>query len=200
MKEVGGVNVFSKVAADTTIGKFQSRIYTGFDAQFTVETALGLTTLRGEYVSGTQPGQSKSTNSPTSDFTKVTGTATVPESYIREFNAGYIFFSQTISRTPLTLVVKYDFYDPNTKVKGNEIGKTVVATGIKATNEADIKHTTLGVGILFAVSNNVKITAYYDMVTNEKTKNLAPDFSKSNSNYSKDLKDNVFTLRLQYKF
>jgi len=38
------------------------------------------------------------------------------------------------------------------------------------------------------------------MVTNEKTKNLAPDFSKSNSNYAKDLKDNVFTLRLQYKF
>lgn len=200
MSESGGVKVFLKTPASDTIGTFQKREYKGFDAQLTVETPIGLTTLRGEYVYGTQPGQSKSTTSPTSDFTKVTGSATVPDAYVREFNAGYFLLSQTIARTPLTLVVKYDFYDPNTKVKGDEIGKSVVASGVKATTEADIKHTTLGLGVLFAVSSNVKITAYYDMVSNEKTNNLAPDFSKSNSNYSKDLKDNVFTLRLQYKF
>ncbi len=198
--KVSGVNVFSKVVGDTTVGEFQKRVYTGFDAQFTIETALGLTTLRGEYIYGTQPGQSKSTNSPTSDFTKVTGTATVPETYVRNFNAGYAILTQSIARTPFTLVVKYDFYDPNTDVEGDEIGKSVVATGVKATTEGDIKHTTLGVGLLWAISNNVRLTAYYDMVTNEKTKNLKPDFTKSNSNFSKDLKDNVFTVRLQYKF
>jgi len=200
MSESGGVNVFLKTPASDTIGTFHKREYKGFDAQLTVETAIGLTTLRGEYVYGTQPGQSKKTASPTSDFTKVSGTATIPDTYVRDFNAGYLFLSQTIARTPLTLIVKYDFYDPNTKLKGNEIGKSVVGAVYKATNEADLKYSTLGVGMLFAVSSNVKITAYYDMVTNEKTANLKPDFTKSNSNYSKDLKDNVFTLRLQYKF
>jgi hypothetical protein len=43
----------------------------------------------------------------------------------------------------------------------------------------------------------VKFVAYYDMVKNEKvnaaaTGSLAP--------YRNDLKDNVFTLRMQYKF
>ncbi len=208
MSESGGTKIFLKTPASDTIGTYHKREYKGFDAQLTFETAIGLTTLRGEYVYGTQPGTDKSTTSPTADFTKTSPTvkngtvvvSSIPDSYVREFNAGYFLLSQTIARTPLTLIVKYDFYDPNTKVKGDEIGKSVVATGVKATTEADIKHTTLGLGVLFAVSSNVKITAYYDMVTNEKTTNLKPDFTKSNSNFSKDLKDNVFTLRLQYKF
>jgi opacity protein-like surface antigen len=200
MTESGGVNVFLKTPASDTIGTYHKREYKGFDAQLTFESPIGLTTLRGEYVLGTQPGQSKKTTSPTSDFTKVSGTATIPDTYVRDFNAGYFFLSQTIARTPLTLVVKYDFYDPNTKVKGNEIGNSVVGAVYKATTEADLRYSTLGMGVLFAVSSNVKITAYYDMVTNEKTSNLKPDFTKSNSNFSKDLKDNVFTLRLQYKF
>ena len=190
MAEVGGVNVFSKLGADTTIGKFHKRQYKGIDAQVTIETVVGLTTLRGEYVMGDQPGQAKTSTSPTTDFTKVTAPATVPDGYNRKFNGGYIYFVQSIAHTPITLVAKYDFYDPNTKVKGDEIGKT--SAGQKATTAADLKYSTLGLGALLAVSNNVKVTAYYDMVTNEKSSNL--------SGYTKDLKDNVFTLRLQYKF
>jgi len=190
MKQTSGIQGFSKVTADTTIGDFQKREYKGADAQLTVETQLGLTTIRGEYIYGTQPGQSKKTTSPTTDFTVVTGTATVPDCYIRNFSAGYVYLIQSISHTPITLIAKYDIYDPNTKVKGNDIGKSV--TGQKATTSADIKYSTLGLGAILAVSNNIKITAYYDMVTNEKSNSLA--------GFSKDLKDNVFTFRVQYKF
>lgn len=196
MSELAGVKVFLQTPASDTVGTYHKREYKGVDAQLTVETAIGLTTLRGEYVFGSQPGQSKSTTSPTSDFTKSTS---IPDSYIREFSAGYFLFFQTIAKTPLTLVLKYDFYDPNTKVKGDEIGQSV-AGATKATTEADVKFTTLGAGVIFTVSNNVRITAYYDMVTNEKTSNLILDPAKTKSNYAKDLKDNVFTLRLQYKF
>ncbi len=190
MKRTGGIQGFSKVTADTTIGDFQKRDYKGADAQLTVETQLGLTTIRGEYIYGTQPGQSKKTTSPTTDFTVVTGTATVPDCYIRNFSAGYVYLIQSISHTPITLIAKYDIYDPNTKVKGNDLGKSV--PGQKATTSADIKYSTLGLGAILAVSNNIKITAYYDMVTNEKSNSLA--------GFSKDLKDNVFTFRVQYKF
>lgn len=190
MVEVGGVNAFSKLATNTTIGDFQKREYKGIDEQVTIETVVGLTTIPGEYVMGDQSGQAKTSTSPTTDFTKVTGSATVPDGYNRKFNGGYIYFVQSIAHNPITLVAKYDFYDPNTKVKGDEIGKT--EAGQKATKAADLKYSTLGLGALLAVSNNVKVIAYYDMVTNEKSSNL--------SGYTKDLKDNVFTLRLQYKF
>lgn len=191
MYDASGVKAFLKtpVGADT-IGTFQKREYKGADAQLTVETVFGLSTLRGEYVMGVQPGQSKTSTSPTADFTKVTAPATVPDSYIRNFKSGYVCFIQTISHTPITLVAKYDFYDPNTKIKGNEIGLTT--TGAKATTATDLKYTTLGLGAILAVSSNVKITAYYDMVKNETSTNLAK--------YATNLKDNVFTLRLQYKF
>lgn len=191
MFEDNGVKAFFKTPAGAdTIGTFQKREYKGVDAQFTVETAVGLTTLRGEYVMGIQPGQSKSSTSPTTDFTKVTAPATAPDTYYRRLNAGYLFLVQTINHTPITLVAKYDFYDPNTEIKGNQIGKTT--TGAKATTAADLKYSTLGLGALLAVSSNVKITAFYDIVKNESSSSLA--------NYSKDLKDNVFTLRVQYKF
>lgn len=191
MSEAGGVKAFLKtpVGADS-IGTFQKREYKGFDAQLTVETVLGLTTLRGEYVMGTQPGQSKSSTSPTTDFKVVTGTATIPDTYIRNFKAGYVCFVQSIPHTPISLVAKYDFYDPNTKVSGNEVGTSIAAQ--KATTAADLKYTTLGLGAIFAVSNNVKITAYYDMVKNETSTHLAK--------YATNLKDNVFTFRIQYKF
>lgn len=190
--DVDGVNVFTRFPSDTStqVGQFRKREYKGIDAQLTVETVLGFTSLRGEYVYGIQPGQSKSSTSPTTDFIKGVATESLPDTYVRNFKAGYVYFVQSISHTPITLVAKYDFYDPNTKVKGNEIGKSV--SGEKATTAADLKYTTLGLGAIFAISNNVKVTAYYDMVTNEKSSSL--------KGYSKDLKDNVFTFRVQYKF
>ena len=62
----------------------------------------------------------------------------------------------------------------------------------KKTTAADIKYTTLGLGLAYRWDSNIKLTAYYDMVTNETSSNL--------SGYTQDLKDNVFTLRMQYKF
>jgi hypothetical protein len=47
-------------------------------------------------------------------------------------------------------------------------------------------------GLAYRWDANVKITAYYDMVKNEKSKSL--------SGFTNDVKDNVFTLRVQVKF
>ena len=91
------------------------------------------------------------------------------------------------------LVVKYDWYDANTEMAGDEIGMAISGTGnYKKSNKTDLKYSTLGIGYNFLMNENVKFVFYYDMVTNETSTNL--------SGYSKDLKDNVFTLRLQYKF
>ena len=95
------------------------------------------------------------------------------------------------------IVVKYDWYDPNTKVSGDDIGKAVLnphGATFKTTSTQDLKYTTLGLGYIFKLDNNVKFTLYYDMVTNEATKNIIA------GGYWRDLKDNVLTLRVQYKF
>ena len=90
-------------------------------------------------------------------------------------------------KTKYKLVVKYEWFDPNTNVDDDIIG----AKANSRTSKADIAYTTLGLGVLYDYDDNVRVTAYYDITTNEST-NLA--------GYTNDLKDNVFTLRIQYKF
>jgi phosphate-selective porin len=55
----------------------------------------------------------------------------------------------------------------------------------------EIKYTMLGVGYNLYLTQNVKFMFYYNMVTNETVKI---------SGYTRDLKDNIFTARLQYRF
>jgi hypothetical protein len=83
-------------------------------------------------------------------------------------------------------MVKYDWYDPNIKVSSGEIGKP--ATNL---TPADIKFSTLGVGFARYIKSSLKLLAYYDVVRNEKT-NLA--------GFTNDMKDNIFTLRVQMRF
>lgn len=160
----------------------QKRKYYGADAQFSIEWVAGITTLRGEYIQGEQPGTSSSTTSPAAAVTS--------NVYSRKFNGAYFYFVHNIASTPFQLVAKYDWYDPNTDVKGDDIGKKV-AKG-KSFGAADVRYDTYGFGLVYLWDANVKITLYYDVIMNEKSANL--------TGYNKDLKDNLFTARVQYKF
>src|SRR6185436_4243379 len=156
---------------DWLVRKEVKREYIGFDAQVSIDWAPGITTLRGEYIQGTQPGTASSSTS--------TMVALTSDIYKRKFNGAYLYFLQNIMQTPWQLVVKYDWYDPNTDVAGDDIAKT---TGIRSftdnmgavskytvakTGATDLKYTTLGLGLVYRWDANVKLTAYYDMVTNE---------------------------------
>jgi hypothetical protein len=189
-KDDAGVTGFKIESAAGNKGKtYPERKYTGFDAQFSIDWLIGLTTLRGEFISGDQPTIYSAT-----DMQRVTTSPSAAVNapiYKRKFNGAYFYFLQNISTTPFQAIVKYDWYDPNTDVEKDGIGKSV-ANGLKATNAADIKYTTLGLGLAYRWDANVKLTAYYDMVANEKSPNL--------SGYNQDLNDNVFTLRAQIKF
>lgn len=170
-------------ALDTTNttykGKYAKRLYYGAEALFSVKSLLGTTTIRGEYVFGQQPGSATSSKSPQA--------ATTGATYIRQFNGAYAFFIHRIMNTKHELHVKYEWYDPNTKVAAAEIGKTASNLGA-----ADIKFSALGLGYNFYITENFKFLAYYNMVSNE----VAPSLS----GHTRDLKDNVLTLRVQAKF
>jgi len=185
----GNIMAYTVDSTSSSIGSKLRREYFGADAQVSFDLPFGLTQLRGEYISGTQPGLVKSSTSPSSQPTT--------DAYIRNFNGAYFYWVQNIFQSKHQFVLKYDWYDPNTDVSGNEIGTKVTGSN-KPTNAYDIKYSTLGIGWIYKWNSQVKITAYYDIVTNETTSNIKD--ASTLKDLSKDRKDNVFTLRVQYKF
>ncbi len=183
--------------ADSAAGNknaFAKREYMGADAQASIQSAIGITTLRAEYLWGKQPGSNSSNVSISS------ATAPTYDTYNRNFAAGYIYFIQNIGDTKNQFVLKYDWYDPNTEVSGNEIKtKVSIADNVVKTNlsAGDIMFSTLGLGWTYKFNSQVKFVAYYEIVKNESTGITG---SNSTNDYTKDLNDNVFTLRVQYKF
>ena len=173
--------ILKDTSAVKPTGKMAKRQYMGADAQVSFDFPFGITTLKAEYIQGVQPGTSSTSTSPAA--------AVAGDTYIRNFDGAYFYFIQNIFHTKHQIVVKYDWYDPNTKVSGDVIGKS--GSKLSAT---DIKYTTWGFGYNYKFDNNIKITLYYDMVTNEKSKNLAT------KGLWKDIPDNVVTVRFQYKF
>ncbi len=167
-------------SAEANIGKLSPRRYYGADIQLKIKNITGFTELRGELLTGQQTGTANSTETPAALLNGADGFHT------RNFNGAYFYLLQHIFSTQHQLLVKYDWYDPNTNVKGNEIG-----TAGSNLTAANIKYSTLGLGYLYYITPNVKAVLYYAMPVNEKTQ-LA--------GFRDDAADNVFTGRLQFRF
>lgn len=168
-------------SAASNVGTTSPRHYYGADVQLKFNNGQNrFTELRAEFITGTQTGTA---NSPETPVALLTGTDGFHQ---RHFTGAYFYFLQHLFSTQHQLVIKYDWYDPNSKVKGNEIG----APGSNFT-AANIRYNTLGLGYLYYVTENIKLVLYYARVWNEKT---------LLTGYTTDVKDNVFTCRLQYRF
>lgn len=157
--------------------KKNKRQYFGFDAQFGIKTFMGWTRLRGEYLFGKQPSIENDLSSPKSN----SYIASQAFSYQRSFSGGYLYFIQDVYKTPLTFVFKYSYIDPNIDMGKNQVN-----------NKADLSFSTFGFGAYWTINPALRLTAFYDINTNERTNFI--------NGYDKDIKDNLFTLRLQYKF
>ncbi len=178
-----GDKIFTVDSAADNLGKSSPRHYYGADIQVKVHHAWGETEWRAEYWFGTQPGTSTSTANP-GTLPNTNGVA-LP-TYIRHFDGAFFYFLQNILNAKHQLLLKYDWYDPNIKVQKTDIGKA--GTNLTA---ADIKYTTLGIGYAYYFNPQTKIIFYYDLVRNEST---------TLSGNTADLKDDVFTCRLQFRF
>jgi hypothetical protein len=178
MGSQNGNRVFVVDSSLSNIGEKAPRHYYGADLQVLKKHGWGRTEIRGEYWRGLQPGSFNSTENP--------GELPLSPTYIRSFDGAFIYFIQNIINEKWEMVLKYDWYDPNTKVQGTEIGRT-------GTNfsEADIKYSTLGAGFTHYLNDNLKMLVYYDLVKNE---SAALDGFRGNN------KDNVFTWRIQMRF
>jgi hypothetical protein len=187
-------NVFTLDSKDrSNIGSLAKRQYIGFDIQYNVMTSLGLTTLRGEYIFGKHPG-----NASTAYNFSLNDIPAGPV-YMRHISGGYVIFVQDFGRLPVSAIAKYDWYNPNVDVSGDNVAAIDSRTGT-----GDITMSNLGMGLMWRINPALKMTAYYDIVSNETTTNLKDTKDDKNNltryGYEGNRPDNVFTLRLQYKF
>jgi hypothetical protein len=178
-----GDKIFVVDSSVSNLGKASPRHYYGADAQVKLHHGWGETEWRAEYWFGTQPGTSVSTNNQ-GILPNLNGNP-IP-TYVRHYDGVFLLFLQNIINAKHQLLVKYDWYDPNIKVKELEIGKA--GTNLTA---ADVKFSTVGVGYVYYMNSQTKLTLYYDFIKNEVTQIAG---------YTTDLKDNVFTCRLQFRF
>jgi hypothetical protein len=181
----GDENGFTKNTDAVHKGANLKRNYFGANVQLQYKQPLGLSTLKAEYVSGTQPGvaASVSVSGPLASQSFTVQPAT--DLYLRNFTGYYIWFTQQISKTKFNALVAYDVYDPNNKLKEDQIGSG------NNTTAGDIKFRTLGYGLTYLLNPRVKLTAYNERVINAATQL---------EGYQSDIKDDVFTLRLQYRW
>jgi len=178
--DVSGIKNFTVDSSANNIGLTAPRHYYGIDAQLKFKNKVGFTELRAEFITGKQTASATSSETPGALFT---GTEAY---YTRKFNGVYFYFLQHLGSTHHQVGIKYDWYDPNTDVKTSEIGKA--GSNI---NAANIKYSTLGFGYIYYITENAKLVLWYDRITNEKT---------ALAGFTGDIKDDVFTCRLQFRF
>lgn len=222
-----------------TLGAMVDRKYYGVDAQVSIKFPWGKTTLRGEYIWGSQPAllyntltdnymyNAMNSFSPTGPVNglsfpnfsppqanyavAVKPTENYHHTFLRNFKGYYFYLIQDILNTGHQIVVKYDYYDPNTDIRGKQIDLyyykkgTTTPLGLTGLSPADVAFWTLGIGYNYYFDNHYSVMIYYEMIHNEITSlpKYEGDLIQGKNpsvGYDKDIKDNNLTIRIQYKF
>ncbi len=174
--------VMSRDSSRTNFGKAAPRNYAGADAQLIIPNKRGQTEFRAEYIKGSQTATALNSETP-GTYPMISGSKA--PLYIRDFDGAYFYFLQNLNSENHQFVMKYDWYDPNKKVSGQELSTT------NGFSKADLQYNTLGFGYVYRANESLKFTFYYENVKNEKSQ--IPGFTE-------DADDDVFTCRVQYNF
>lgn len=182
--EGSGANaVMIRDSSSNNLDYVAPRRYAGADVQLKIPNKKGFTEFRAEYIRGMQTATAQTTQTP-GTYPEVANSTPEPL-YVRNFDGAYFYFLQHLGTERLQLVLKYDWYDPNKRVRGKDIAAS------KGFSPADIRYDTFGGGFVYYINAHVKAFVWYDAIRNEAT---------SLDGYTNDLRDNIFTFRLQYRF
>ena len=146
-------------STSSNAGSYMDKKWGGAELQAYFDVLGGLS-LKGEYLAGKNAfaGDSKSNPNKT-----------------KQFAGYYVYLIKNIGKKN-QLVGRYDYFDPNTNLSGDEAGK-------------DIQYKTWIIAWQFYLNENIRLSAQYAMPKNE-----------INAANPEDIADNVFTVRLQAKF
>jgi phosphate-selective porin len=146
-------------SASSNTGSYLDKKWIGGEAQVFFDW-LGGMALKGEYIAGKNATVGDSKSNPNKE---------------RKFSGYYAYLIKNIGKKN-QFVARYDYYDPNTKLAGDEAKK-------------EVSYNTLTLAWQFYLNDNIRFSLNYEMPRNE-----------TNSTVPKDIKDNVFGIRMQAKF
>lgn len=155
------------------VGDTLKKDWYGVEAQIYYDF-LGGMSLKTEYISGTISG---STN-PLEIYSAFNANK------VREFKGYYFSFTKNIGKS-LQAAIRYDSFDPNSKLSGSEVTRT-----------DDLKYHTWTFAWQYFYDENIKIVLGYTLPINEQSDIVAGDYATT----QKDRKDSTFSIRLQAKF
>ncbi len=167
---------------------------------------LGGLSVKGEYISG------KNASIGYAPAGAVLGSA----NFVNNFAGSYLYVIKNLGKRN-QLAFRYDYYDPNTDIKGADVTiKKYDATSAwvkKASSKSDLATTTYGIAFHHYLDDNVRITFNYDIVQNEKVgrtdgiSNIRENYTQADGqvvtngiDYGTIIPQNVFSIRIQAKF
>lgn len=198
---------------NVNIGDGIGRNWFGGEFQFFADV-LGGMSIKGEYIAG------KNATVGYAPIAAVGTTAAIPgvANFQNNFAGYYLYFIKNLgSKNQFSF--RYDYYDPNTDVTGKDVNvkkftpadATVVKS--KTVGKSDLATSTFGFALHHYFDDNIRISLDYDIVNNEKVgttagvSNYMENYTKADGtvvknglDYSKNVNNNVLTLRIQAKF
>jgi len=150
------------------VWRYLDKHWTGGEIRIYADV-LGGMSIKAEYVAGINSIASTVASTATTAAKKA-----APNLY-NNFTGYYITLVKNIGAKNQA-VVRYDYYDPNTKLSGDAAG-------------GSLYYKTWSLAWQYYLNDNIRITAQYTMPKNE-----------INASNPTDYKDNLFTIRVQAKF
>ncbi|NEW82997.1 MAG: hypothetical protein GZ094_11610 [Mariniphaga sp.] len=198
------------------IGDAIGRNWLGGEFQLFADILGGLS-IKGEYIAG----KNVLNNNMGYDYIPAAGTTAAKlgkYNFVNKFAGYYLYFIKNLGKTN-QIAFRYDYYDPNTEIKGTDV-KVKAYTSADPTyanvtsGKADLATSTFGFVLHHYFDDNIRISASYEIVQNEKVgvnasgiSNLMENYTQADGqkvtnglDYSKVINQNVFTLRIQAKF
>ncbi|HEY3371081.1 MAG TPA: porin [Prolixibacteraceae bacterium] len=196
------------------VGDAVKRNWVGGEFQLFADL-LGGMSFKGEYIAG------KNASIGYSPIAAVGTTAAVPgvANFQNNFAGYYLYFIKNLGKKN-QFAFRYDYYDPNTDVKGKDVtikqftSPDLTTLKSKVSGKSDLATTTFSLALHHYFDDNLRISLNYDIVQNEKVGvdgagigNLTEDYTKADGtkvpkglDYSKVVNNNLLTLRIQAKF
>ena len=202
-----------------SVGDAVKKNWVGAEFQLFADILGGLS-LKGEYIAGKNasigyagtPAVAAGT-----DPIKNPAVVALPgvANFQNNFAGYYLYFIKNLGKKN-QFSFRYDYYDPNTDISGKDITITNFtapdATTLKnkVSGKSDLATSTFGFALHHYFDDNLRISLDYDMVQNEKVSAaglLTENYTKADGtkvpaglDYSKNVNNNLLTLRIQAKF
>jgi hypothetical protein len=196
-----------------TYGDAVKRNWFGVEAQLFADVLGGLS-LKGEYITGQNASIGYMPVAASGSTAAVPGVA----NFQNNFSGYYIYLIKNIGKKN-QFAFRYDMYDPNTDIAGDEIGVKGYTSNnpelkSRTSGKSDIAITTYSLAIHHYFDDNIRVSLGYDIVQNEKVGvnadgvgNVTEDYTQKDGtkvpkgiDYSTAVRNNLLTLRIQAKF